>query len=482
MRFFSALGTAFWVFLGQIFALAIAEGFGGLHIDPFGSRTALFYCTLAVSFAAGFFRFKHSSPPTPRLNKPPLAPRAVAPLDRLAKARAAETNGMVEAASRQAILFRQYFPPRHDDRLLSFFGGAPIAPRGFAWPRSTDGREGTPLHFLMQVDCASVPAPARLGALPDQGVLYFFLNLDWGEAGGHRVVHALAAGGAWESVAVPGDLGQVFGAEARHSWAWAQSQEQCPALLPKWPFEPVAIEVPPFIPQDEEEAGFPALWPDSEIVRNRIAEAQGEEVVSNSFSVRDFINGDTIRRPFPTFPHDWRAMQIWSALLVKRADDARLSSEAQAWFDRARSEPAFDAVPQVDSDAFWAFLAPHARAVRLVLTDAMNLAVESSLAASAAAAARVPSDIAARIRSRHALAVRTESGLHVNIPDRMLAAPVDIQGNQWERAKTHLLLLEVSANDGLGHRFGEGIYQFWITPEDLRAHRFDRVELTSDAY
>jgi hypothetical protein len=117
-----------------------------------------------------------------------------------------------------------------------------------------------------------------------------------------------------------------------------------------------------------------------------------------------------------------------------------------------------------------------------MLVDAVTLAVESSLAASAAAAARVPADIAARIRSRHALAVRTESSLHVNIPDRMLAAPVDIQGNQWDRAKTHLLLLEVSANDGLGHRFGEGICQFWITPADLRAHRFDRVQLTSDAY
>jgi hypothetical protein len=56
------------------------------------------------------------------------------------------------------------------------------------------------------------------------------------------------------------------------------------------------------------------------------------------------------------------------------------------------------------------------------------------------------------------------------------------RANQWDRAKTHLLLLELSSNDGLGHRFAEGVYQFWITLEDLQAHRFDRVELTSDAY
>jgi uncharacterized protein YwqG len=53
---------------------------------------------------------------------------------------------------------------------------------------------------------------------------------------------------------------------------------------------------------------------------------------------------------------------------------------------------------------------------------------------------------------------------------------------QWDRAKTHLLLLELSSNEALGHHFGEGVYQFWITPADLRARRFDKVQLTADAY
>jgi hypothetical protein len=33
-----------------------------------------------------------------------------------------------------------------------------------------------------------------------------------------------------------------------------------------------------------------------------------------------------------------------------------------------------------------------------------------------------------------------------------------------------------------GCHFGEGVYQFWIAPADLRARRFDKVELTADAY
>ena len=67
-------------------------------------------------------------------------------------------------------------------------------------------------------------------------------------------------------------------------------------------------------------------------------------------------------------------------------------------------------------------------------------------------------------------------------PDRMLAPPVDVQDYQSDRARTYLLLLELFSNDGLGHHFGEGVYQFWITPADLRARRFDKVELTADAY
>ena len=64
----------------------------------------------------------------------------------------------------------------------------------------------------------------------------------------------------------------------------------------------------------------------------------------------------------------------------------------------------------------------------------------------------------------------------------MLGPPSSVQGDQEETAQTHLLLLELSSNDGLGHHFGEGVYQFWITPADLRGRRFDRVRLTTSAY
>jgi hypothetical protein len=544
MRILSAAGTAFLTLIVLTFALAITETVTGAFINPFGSRGTLFLFMVAVAIAVGIYRSgKHSrgevpSQPNvvdpPRASAPvanaPLSPELQERLDRMmAKVRAEQEampaqaavaatlaaaqagpvpaatpshekekrDALIEAASRQAILFRQLFPPPHDSSILSFWGGAPTAPAGFEWPRSAVGK---PLHFLMQVDCSAIPAGARLGALPDSGVLYFFLDLEWGEDGGHAVIYQ-EAGAGWANVSPPGDLGPLFGKEAAYSCAWAQTAEQCPNLFPKWPFEPVAIEVPAFVPEDEEEEGYPALWPERAVEEAIVG--VGDVAESNYFTIKDFVDGRAIRRPFADFPTDWRAVQICSAMLVKRAEDtgrfpqgqfremeaaardellAGITAGAQQWFDRAAGQPPFDAVPEADRDSFWEVLAAHPDVVRMMLTEAIPASIESSLAGSAEAAARIPPDIANRIRSRHALAVRTETGFHVNIPNRMLAPPVDVQGNQWERAQSHLLLLEISSNEGLGHRFGEGVYQFWIAPDDLRAGRFDRVELTSDAY
>jgi uncharacterized protein YwqG len=86
---------------------------------------------------------------------------------------------------RFGVVFRQHFPPQHESAPLSFFGGAPVAPRGFRWPRPEGGAgHARPFSFLLQIDCTEVPAPARLELLPDRGVLYFFLDLTWGEPNG----------------------------------------------------------------------------------------------------------------------------------------------------------------------------------------------------------------------------------------------------------------------------------------------------------
>jgi hypothetical protein len=408
----------------------------------------------------------------------------------------------IAAAAKQAIVFRQHFPLRRQQS-LSFFGGAPVAPRGFRWPRPA-GTEPKPFSFLMQIDCAAVPAAARLELLPDRGVLYFFLDLKWAQADACRVLY-VESGEDWGAVEPPGDLGPAFGDEAAFVRKWTQSAQDCPRLLPKWTFEPVAIQIPAGDRDELEEEDAPFLWPGEKGTAEALRAAQGEEVLANLFSVQDFVDGqDVMQRPFSNYPHDWRAVQVFTGLLLDRLRQprhvpgiaklralselerdalvVRISDDAQDWFNRAASHPPFAAMPQAESDQFWSWVTDKGWLVRFVISDALTISIEASLTDSQEAAERIPADVVRRVHSRHALAIRSERGLFASTPNRMLSAPVDVQGNQWERAKTHLLLLELSSNEGLGHHFGEGVYQFWITPDDLKARRFDKVELTADAY
>ena len=411
----------------------------------------------------------------------------------------------VVAAAHQAIVFRQHFPPPYDPAALSFFGGVPVAPRDFDWPRPRNGGSAKPFAFLLQIDCAAVPPPARLGLLPDQGVLFFFLDLTWAQPDAFRVLYHQPDGARWAPVKPPEDLPPAYGDHAARVWNWPQSLRECPPLLPRWTFDPVAITFSrnDGDAQDDEEDAPPQLWSEATGVAAALRAVQEEDVVSAPFTVKDFVDANgAMQRPFAEYPHDWRAVQICTGLLLDRmrhhvpgtaalrhlsegermALVVRIRDEAGAWFARAASQVPFAAVPQPERDQFWAWLEDKTWLVRFVLSDVLTLSIEASLSASPAAAARVPADLARRVQARHALVVRSADRLFVSTPNRMLAPPVDVQGHQWDRAKSHLLLLELSTNEGLGHHFGEGVYQFWITPDDLRARRFDKVELTADAY
>lgn len=410
----------------------------------------------------------------------------------------------MQHSARQAILFRQLFPPPHNARVFSFFGGAPVAPPSFVWPK---GDNGGPLHFLMQIDCADIPAESRLGLLPERGVLFFFLDLDGGESSGFRVLFEDEPSENWDRMLVPPDLGPAYGDEARYVWGWTWEIDgaRCPRLLPRWPFQPVAISFSVECADDAvRDAAEPVWWPVDKAVQNDLLQAQGAIIAPKSFREIVLAEHGGLTRPFESYPHDWHAIEICAGFLLRRirrdlgTTGARaframtaeeraalrtlLEAETREWFARARAYAPFAGVQPEDRDAFWAWLVQHATLSRFVLGQAVTISVEASLAGSADAAARIPADAAARLYIHHALAAQTEHGIFAPRPDRMLAPPSEIQGNQYEIARTHLLLLELLSNEGLGHHFGEGVYQFWITPDELRARRFDAVKLTADAY
>jgi hypothetical protein len=413
------------------------------------------------------------------------------------------------ASRRQAILFRQIVPPNHDPAHLSFFGGLPIGPSGFQWPRG----ESKPHSFVMQVDCSTVPADGRLGMFPDDGILYVFLDLAWKgqedyrtgmSTDAFRVIYEPGPTHGWAEITPPKDLPHAY--DHRRSWKWPQSDADWPRLLPKWPFDPVLIQAGALpdeaLRDDEEEFEERYSWPGTINPKKAIPAIEGAVVPFRGWYERRKARKDW--RPFDGFPHDWNAVRITTGLIVegmtRRVQEARnlslreLSDEAFAakvseaeavlryWSDRALAAAPFDEVPPAERDQFWSWIQERDWLSGLPLIYASDLTVEASLSVGPEAAARIPLDVIDYIRCRHALARNMGSELYINIPDRMLAPPVDVQGTIDDRVREFLLLLELSSNEGLAHYFGEGVYQFWIRPEDVAAQRFDRVELSTTGY
>lgn len=76
----------------------------------------------------------------------------------------------------------------NDNPWRSKFGGKPVLPRGFAWPRfegeNYDGEtENRPLSFLCQINLQDAKKYDKENLLPEKGLLLFFYELDtmcWG--------------------------------------------------------------------------------------------------------------------------------------------------------------------------------------------------------------------------------------------------------------------------------------------------------------
>src|SRR5690606_26129169 len=153
-----------------------------------------------------------------------------------------------ERARRRPIVFRESYPPGVDDG-LSFYGGCPAGPGHMSWPRGEIKNGEGPLHFVMQWDCAELAPQDPSGLLPHDGALYLFCDLEWGTPVAFRFDHVEGPTSGWAPLAVPNDLGPVYGSQGawliKHCSAKVPPEQQgVPQLLPKWPFRPVSFDLP----------------------------------------------------------------------------------------------------------------------------------------------------------------------------------------------------------------------------------------------
>lgn len=404
----------------------------------------------------------------------------------------------LDRIAEQAVLLRRHVPPRPD--APSFWGGVPLVPPGFEWPHFTpEGGSPRALSFLLQVDCAAIPAEARLGVMPDRGLLYFFLDLDWGAHWKWRVLHADADPSILAPAAVPAALPRAYG--QRDYWSWPRRDEDWPRLLPRFSVDPVVIRgsaLPAFGEEDDDER---FVWPGSIDVAKALEGIEGAIVESRTIQNR--YEDGILQRPYASFPQDWQAVRIALGHLARQSRRhgpldrmaARPETAAQAEVVRAtiedglakwgaRADAADPALPldARDRDAFWDFFVSVQPVSLFALTEAARQSLDATIAANPMPGSVLDEDAMDFARTWHAFALRGERGLHVRLSDRMLSAPTEVQDGAAERAREWLMLLELSSDASIGHHLGEGVLQFCIRPEDLAARRFDRVDLYATAY
>ncbi|WP_167737684.1 DUF1963 domain-containing protein [Sphingomonas parva] len=301
---------------------------------------------------------------------------------------------------RDAILLHRSYPPHCARRTNSKFGGLPRLPDGVEWPRTPNG---TPLHFLLQIDCADLPFRS---SLPESGVLFFFArddeSLDWDidrppeEA--CRVLHVRAAPPATPLRQPPSDIPPIGGAYRPHG-GWRDTLregENGPSFHVEWPIEPLAMDSwPSWLLEDDaapgagdRDAGLAPLsgkrrapeldldparqrrYADALDQRRKDAFARATGMAPPDFRVdEDRQSGRTIffhaQRGVAAYPQHWATIRYAARLVLRQlavrpyADPglvARLPAEAEAWLARAASHDLDTSVCEADRADFRAWL------------------------------------------------------------------------------------------------------------------------------
>ncbi len=438
----------------------------------------------------------------------------------------------IEKARQRPIVFREICPPP-SAMGLSFYGGTPVGPAELVWPRA-DGQKGNrPLSFLMQWDCRELKREDATGLLPKDGVLYLFADLEWGDPFSFRFIHMPGPVEGWRELALPEGLPPIYGDQGVYQVPFCsprvpQESQDIPRLLPKWPFTPIAFDYPvgPVPPGEEgEQHGW--YWNDNEATGEALLRLEYPEGVPAA----ERLDGKASKfeRPFAAFPHDYAALRIVAAEVMERLQrppDSRLrkelgDSEGAAKFEQWRGEasgyyrmataqrPAARLEARIADEA-WQWMERLEPLLAPGWESVVEKCVNVSLGLGSEAAGALPAEWMALCRKRHRLAshylhdehpdwskakareeweARKAAGtlkevrsVHAPCPNHMWGPASYVQGYAEEHLAERILLLELSTRSPIGHEFGEGVLQFLIRPEELRAGRFEEVRLVASAY
>ena len=443
-----------------------------------------------------------------------------------------EVTRVIEAARGQIIAFREKFPP-HAAGGLSYYGGVPAGPAGMAWPRG--GEDDTPLTFVMQWECAALAPIDPTGLLPKDGVLYFFSNLRGGDELAFRFIHMPGGTQDWAKLPQPDDLPKLDQARAARPWRKDLPElngvdQYPPRVLPHFPFDPVPVPYPALSEGGNPWEG-PQYWNESEdmtpLIEEALLQAQGPGPQPAFVpKVHHF------ERPFDAFPHDWSAVRCVAAAALDalayrgedrwkhylpEAEEAEGRAQVRAWrqlalalYGLAAENPPTAALSREHADAVWERIVPLAPVYGYGFQKAAKAAVNDSLGLGSEGANLIRrawlddcacSHRLAMVEMRPENAPQYSKRLNIDAkemfdahkraeaagallvvrnifappPQRMFGPPRSVQGDVEEIIDNYVLQLELNSAPLLGLSMSDGVLQFMIRPDDLRAHRFDLV-------
>ncbi|KHK92636.1 DUF1963 domain-containing protein [Novosphingobium malaysiense] len=434
-------------------------------------------------------------------------PEPMSQEDRIASLRRRAIGDSAEAAGpdagngpRPVVLIRK---PRERDRDWfddrSWLGGLPRLGEA-AWPCDTGG---TPLPFAAQIDLAELAAACPESPLPHTGSLAFFL--------GTGAVVAVPEG-HWDFAEPPQNLPPAFD-EGGFSLP-TKANRLSRHFFPFWPVEPVALDLPEVLrgPGDaahrqETETVMTDLLAPHAAPRNGPFGAEGSPYLwwhgVNHLADQLHVAIEEAKRPVALRRDSVRQAEEAVAAIEADGgpDDARLEAArehlAQRQADLAAIEAQRDGIPdmiaaleqfvagrdpwqQLTAEEYGLieeFLAElHANCSEVVrynapltLADLAALSLRTMVTDAPEALAAMPDDQLDRINREYRLPIRHQH--------QMFGPGAGRQSTEHAQAG-EILLLQLAYDDMMEWRWGElGMFQFWISPQDAAAGRWENARL-----
>ena len=428
----------------------------------------------------------------------------------------------IERGRAARLAIKHIFPPRLPQRSMSYFGGLPIVPEDFDWP-TLHNRQGLleRPNFMAQIDCSDLPPGLARDLLPDKGYLYFFAPMS--ETFGADAMHFVAryepgpATKEWTPLDMP-FTGKIP-VDERMDVTWRGQRTH---------YDRIEVEFGWIVePSDDEVAGRASEGHAYEIANVIRAEKLDafygappplDERLSAHRAPRD-----TLWIPYAGFPINWRSARILRRLAEgyyqeEKADVAeRLKALGDAGGDHPEAQrlralqSALNSFSMKMSNAFFPTIdarikeadAPPEEAKEKILQflDDLRLngmpsskerryghqrlpAILNQWLAFAAVhgaevglidpkgAALIAPEVVTALRHRHTARKH-----------QMLGEGEVVQVAADDMKDRYLWLLQLGPDPALDWTVGEmGPLQYWITPEDLAAKRFQNTVLTIEAY